>query len=170
LNDSLLHQFRTVCDKVADYPGMSRAAAAGGWQPIEDAANAQLARINRTAREAIGSDGRYQTASFSRQAADQRWFLVVSRWEGEAGVWGNGCRIYDFAADRPIDRGPLEQWVGRPPTGNQSFGAVGSNLLWEPGWRNGMTVAVNHVPATSPFAARYGLTGNILVAQALGGR
>jgi hypothetical protein len=107
--------------------------------------------------------------SFRRTLAGKTLFLVISRWEGERGMWGNGCRVYDFTASAALDRDLLAQWMGRAPTGDKSFGQAGSNVLWEPGWRNGLTVSVNHVPVGSPFRERYGLSGNVLVAQALGG-
>jgi hypothetical protein len=165
----LLDAFRQVCEKVTDWNQLSTAASQSGWQVFDEAANPQLARINRIGREAVGTEGRMLGTSFRRTLAGRTVFLVVSRWEGARGIWGNGCRLYDFTAAAPVNRDLLVAWMGRAPTGNQSFGQAGSNLLWEPGWRDGLTVSVNHVPATSAFRERYGLSGNVLVAQALGG-
>ncbi|HEY0116893.1 MAG TPA: hypothetical protein VGB54_14355 [Allosphingosinicella sp.] len=166
---AVLDAFRAVCDKVTDWNQLTQAATAGGWTRVEESSNPQLARINQVARTAIGSDGRLIDSSFRRDVAGRSLHLVVSRWEGDGGKWGNGCRVYDLTAARPIAPLELVTWMGRVPTGNQTFGALGSNLTWEPGWREGLTVSVNHVPATSAFRERYGVSGNVLVAQALGG-
>lgn len=165
----LLDAFRGVCEAVDDYPRMRAAAAAAGWEPVEDGASPLLARINQVARQAAGDQGRIQDASYRRVFPQHSTLhLVVSRWEGVDRAWGNGCRVYDFEASRPIDPAGLTAWMGRAPTGRQDLGPLGSNLLWEPGWREGMSVSVNHVPPTSVFRERYGLSGNVLVAQAFG--
>jgi hypothetical protein len=41
--------------------------------------------------------------------------------------------------------------------------------LWEPGWRDGVGVEISHVPKDHPVGKTYGVGGNILVAQAIGG-
>ena len=167
---AVLDAFRTVCEKVGDYEQMRSGALAAGWQPVDASSNAQLAQIERVGREAVGDEGRMRGAFFSQQVRGRTVYLAVSRWEGaKADMAGNGCRLYDFTAVAPIDPALLQSWMGREPTGNQLFGAAGSNRSWEPGWRDGMTVSVNHVPASSPFRQRYGLCGNVFVAQALGG-
>jgi hypothetical protein len=165
----LLDAFRSVCDMVTDWEQLRQAAAAGGWSAVEESSHPQLARINQVARGSAGNEGRLQLQSFARTDRPAPYYLVLSRFENQQGRWGNSCRIYDLAAARPLDPSYLAVWMGRPPTGRQSFSGFGSNLLWEPGWREGLTVSVNHVPATSAFRERYGLSGNVLVAQALGG-
>ena len=70
----------------------------------------------------------------------------------------------------PLDGKLLEAWMGKPPTGVEVPAPGLSKRLWEPaGWRDGITLEVNHVPQNHPFGKTYGLSGNILVAQAIGG-
>jgi hypothetical protein len=96
-------------------------------------------------------------------------FLIASRYEDKTGFWGNGCRVYDFAATGPVDGAALEAWMGKPPTGVEDLGTGLGRRLWEPAWRDGLTVEISHVPQGHPLGAMYGVEGNILIAQAVGG-
>lgn len=165
---AVLDAFRQACEAVTDWERLRAGAPGLGWEAVAENADSQLQRVVQVGREAVGTEGRYTAQNFRRTVAGRTLYLAISRWEGE-GMWGNGCRLYDFAAAAPIDPALLASWMGREPTGRQELGpTVGGNLLWEPGWRDGLTVSVNHVPATSLFRERYGLSGNVFVAQALG--
>ena len=59
--------------------------------------------------------------------------------------------------------------MGKPPTAVEEPAPGLSKRLWEPGWRDGITLEINHVPQNHPVGKTYGLSGNILVAQAIGG-
>jgi hypothetical protein len=162
----MLEAFRTVCDKVDSLDGMKAAALASGWEEISDDAEPRLGRLIRLGKEATKDDGTSSGVNFRRRTL----MLVASRYEDKSGVWGNGCRLYDFDATAAIAPELLSKWMGREPTGVQELGpTVGLKRLWEPGWRKGMTVEVNHVPPQSKLKDIFGLSGNVLVATALGG-
>ncbi|HEX8584537.1 MAG TPA: hypothetical protein VF680_09015 [Allosphingosinicella sp.] len=166
----MLEAFRTVCDKVDSLDGMKAAALASGWEEISDDAEPRLGRLIRLGKEATKDDGTSSGVNFRRPMNGRTLMLVASRFEDKSGVWGNGCRLYDFDATAAIDPELLSKWMGRDPTGVQELGpTVGLKRLWEPGWRNGMTVEVNHVPPQSKLKDIFGLSGNVLVATALGG-
>jgi hypothetical protein len=166
----MLDAFRTVCDKVESLEGMKAAAAASGWEGFPDSAEPRIERLNTLGREATGKDGTSSGANFRRKLGDRTLFLIVTRYEDKSGFWGNGCRLYHFEAAAGIPDAELENWMGRRPTGIVSPGLQhGRRLLWEPGWRDGFTVEINHVPQTSIYREQYGLSGNILVVQAIGG-
>jgi hypothetical protein len=164
----LLDAFKAACEQTDDLGALRRAATGGGWTPVEDSADPRLAKLIGAGREAVGEQGKLEGANFSRRIAGRAVYLVLSRYEHPTGYWGNGCRIYDFDAVKPLSSSDLAAWMSREPTGRESS-AVGSKLLWEPGWRKGITVGVTHVPATSPAVQALGLSGNILIAQAIGG-
>jgi hypothetical protein len=166
----MLDAFRTVCEKVDSLDGMKAAALASGWTEFAEREEPRIARLNKLGRDAIGNDGTSTGANFRRTLGDRTVFLLATRYEDKSGFWGNGCRLYHFEAQAGIPDGELEAWMARKPTGIVSPGAQhGRRLLWEPGWRDGLTVEINHVPQTSIFREQFGLSGNILVAQAIGG-
>jgi hypothetical protein len=166
---ALLDAFRAACARVDDLDHMIADARASGWQQVEESAHPQIERLNRFGRESVGAEGTGSGANFRRTLGGRELFLVVSRWVDGQGMWGNGCRLYHFDAAARIDPAALERWMGRPPTGTLDLPDAGIRLLWEPGWRDGVTLEINHVPGDSPLRERYGLSGNILVAQAIGG-
>ena len=166
----MLDAFRSVCDKVETLEGMKTAALASGWEEIPDSAEPRIERLNKLGRDAVDKDGTSSGANFRRTIGDRTLFLLLSRYEDKSGFWGNGCRLYDFEATAGVPDAELESWMARKPTGIVSPDPkVGRRLLWEPGWRSGLTVEVNHIPQTSIFREQYGLSGNILVVQAIGG-
>jgi len=166
----MLDAFRTVCDKVNSLNGMKTAALASGWEEISDDAEPRLGRLIRLGTEATEDDGTNKGFNFRRPMNGRTLMLVASRYEDKSGAWGNGCRLYDFEATAAIDPKLLTKWMGRAATGVQELGpTVGLKRSWEPGWRKGMTVEVNHVPPQSKLKEIFGLSGNVLVATALGG-
>ena len=166
----MLDAFRTVCDKVQSLDDMKAAALASGWTEFAESAEPRVERLNKLGRDAIGKGGTSSGANFRKALNGRTLFLLVTRYDDKSGFWGNGCRMYDFDAVSGIPDADVESWMGRKPTGVVSpAAAVGRKLLWEPGWRDGFTVEVNHVPQSSPLREKFGLSGNILVAQAIGG-
>jgi hypothetical protein len=101
--------------------------------------------------------------------AGREVFLIVSRHEDDSGIWGAGCRLYDFAATAPVDPALLEGWMGKPPTGVEAPAPGLSRRLWEPAWRDGITFEAAHVPQGHELGEAFGLSGNILLVQAIGG-
>ncbi|HWT12556.1 MAG TPA: hypothetical protein VN231_07370 [Allosphingosinicella sp.] len=166
----MLDAFRAACERADDLERMRSDALASGWEEIPASADPRVERLNRSGREMVGEEGgRITGANFRRTLGDRRLFLILSRWEGEDGIWGNGCRLYHFEAGEEIAPAALEAWIGRPPTGVQQLPGIGVKRLWEPGWRDGVSLEINHIPANSEIVERFGLSGNILVAQAIGG-
>lgn len=165
----MLAAFRAACDRVDALEAMKTDAAAAGWEAIAEDADPRVARLHRIGREGVGADGTVSGATFRRTVGERELFLIVSRYEDESGFWGNGCRVYDFAATAPVDPAALEAWMGRPPTGVEDLGTGLGRRLWEPGWRDGLTIEISHVPPGHPLGEKFGLEGNVLIAQAIGG-
>ena len=164
-----LDAFRAACDRVNDFDHMVADVRASGWEPVAEDAHPQLAELNRLGRESMGGEGTIRGSSYRRPVGGRTLYLIASRYEDRSGFWGNGCRLYDFDAPARIEPATLEQWMGRAPTGTQAVPDAGTKLLWEPAWRSGVTIEVNYVPAASQLRTLFGLSGNILVAQAIGG-
>ena len=164
----LLDAFRAACWRVDDLAGMRADAKAAGWEELAPGAEPRIDALEKLGKAAVG-DGRSSGESYRRTLGEAKLFLVVSRFEDGDGIWGNGCRIYHFEAAEALPLAALEAWMGRPPSGVQDYGTIGLKRLWEPGWREGVTLEIAHMPADSPLGQQYGLRGNILVAQAIGG-
>jgi hypothetical protein len=167
----MLDAFKAACSRTgSDLEPMKADTARAGWTPVADDSDPRLARILKLGRDSVGPEAKTAGASFSRVVGGRRIFLVHSRYEDESGYWGAGCRLFDFEAARPLDAKLLEAWMGKPPTGVQEPAPGVSKRLWEPsGWRDGITVEVNHVPQNHSLGQQFGLSGNVLVAQAIGG-
>jgi hypothetical protein len=165
----MLDAFKAACSRTGDLEKMKSDALAAGWEAVADEADPRIERLNRLGKEGVGADGTLAGASFRRTISGRQVFLIQSRYEDETGFWGVGCRGYDFEAAAPLDPALLEAWMGKPSTGVQDLGGGLGRRLWEPGWRDGVTIEVSHVPAGHPMGESFGLSGNILVAQAIGG-
>lgn len=166
----MLDAFKAACDRTGDdLQAMKADAAASGWLLMADGGDPRIDRLVKLGREAADSDGKTAGANFRRTLGGRTVFLIVSRYEDKSGFWGAGCRLYDFEATTPLDGPGLEAWMGKPPTGVEAPAPGLTKRLWEPGWREGVTLEVNHVPQNHPVGQQYGLSGNILVAQAIGG-
>jgi hypothetical protein len=167
----LLDAFKSACSQIGDdiEPVKSDAARAG-WAEMPEHGDSRVARLVKLGREATEKDGTATGATFRRKVGGRDVFLIVSRYQDKTGFWGSGCRLYHFEAAAPLDPKLLETWMGRPPTGVQEPAPGLSKRLWEPsGWREGITVEISHVPQKHPLGQQFGLSGNILTAQAIGG-
>ncbi|HEY0114030.1 MAG TPA: hypothetical protein VGB59_12905 [Allosphingosinicella sp.] len=165
----VLDSFKAACARPGNIEEMKADAVAAGWEPIADEAEPRVARLNELGRKSVEKDAKTAGANYRRSFGERVVFLILSRYEDKTGVWGAGCRLYDFEATVPLDSAMLEGWMGKPPTGVQNPLPGLSKHLWEPGWRDGITLEVNHVPQGHEVGKMFGLSGNILVAQALGG-
>ena len=168
---AMLDAFKGACSRIGDDLEPTKAdALSAGWTAMAEDGDPRVGRLVKMGREATEKDGTSTGATYRRAVNGQDIFLIVSRYQDKSGFWGAGCRLYHFEATAPLDGKFLESWMGRPPTGVQ-FPAPGlEKRLWEPsGWREGVTVEVNHVPQDHPVGKTYGLSGNVLVAQAIGG-
>ena len=167
----MLDAFKAACSRIGNDLEPAKAdAARSGWKAMAEDDDPRVARLARLGREATEKDGISTGATFRRKAGGRDIFLIVSRYQDKSGFWGSGCRLYDFEATGPLDGKLLESWMGKPATGVQVPAPGLSKRLWEPaGWSDGITVEVSHLPQKHPLGQQYGLSGNILVAQAIGG-
>ena len=169
IDRELLDSFKAACARTGEIAAMKADALAAGWQEIAEDSDPRIARLNRTGREAVEEGGKLSGATFRRTVKGRELFLIQSLYEDKTGFWGAGCRTYDFAAAAPLDARLLESWMGKPPTAVQKPAPGLTKRLWEPGWKLGITVEASHIPQGHPLGAQFGLQGNILVAQAIGG-
>ena len=166
----VLDAFKAACSRTGnDIEAMKSDAAGAGWTAMADDGDPRIARLVKLGREAADADGKVAGASFRRSLGGRDLFLIVSRYEDKSGFWGAGCRLYDFEAAAPLDGPGLEAWMGKPPTAVETPAPGLAKRLWEPGWRDVITLEISHVPQDHPVGQQYGLSGNILVAQAIGG-
>lgn len=167
----VLDAFKIACSRVGnDIEPVKADAGRSGWTIMAADGDPRVARLVRLGRDAAEKEGSTTGATFRREVGRHDIFLIVSRYQDKSGFWGSGCRLYDFEAAAPLDSKLLETWMGKPPTGVQEPAPGLSKRLWEPsGWREGITVEVSHVPQGHPLGRQYGLSGNILTAQAIGG-
>ena len=166
----MLDAFKGACSRTGNDVGAMKADAAGsGWTEMAEDSEPRVARLVKLGRESTEKDGTSTGATYRRRLGGRDIFLIVSRYQDKGGFWGTGCRLYDFEATRPLDARLLDKWMGKPPTAVQEPAPGLSKRLWEPGWRDGITLEINHVPQDHPVGKTYGLSGNILVAQAIGG-
>lgn len=169
---ALFAGFKQVCGQVRDLGKMERAARKAKWQPVGEDAHPQLVQLVRKGREAALKDEPGSTVSgaqFSRQLGGRTLWLVTSRFQDKEGYWGNGCRIYDFDAAAPLPLETLVALMGKPNTGSVALPDGNTKHLWEPGWKSGHTVEVVYISGTDPVAQKFGLKGQALMAQAIGG-
>ena len=165
----MLDAFKSACARTGDVEAMKADAAASGWTAMAEDSEPRVGRLLKLGRDSVDAGGKVFGATFRRRTGGREIFLIVSRYEDKDGIWGVGCRLYDFDADAPLDGKLLQAWMGRPPTAVQVPVPGLEKTLWEPGWRNGITVEISYVPKDNPVGKTYGLSGNVLVAQAIGG-
>jgi hypothetical protein len=166
----LLDAFKAACSRTGnDVAAMKADAAGSGWSEMAEDAEPRIARLVKLGRDSADPGGKSSGATYRRTLAGRNLFLILSRYEDKSGFWGTGCRLYDFDAATPLEGTALEAWIGKPPTHVEVPLPGLSKRLWEPGWRDGITLEINHVPQDHPVGQQYGLSGNILVAQAIGG-
>lgn len=169
---ALFAGFKQVCSQVRDLRKMERAARKGKWQAVSEDANPQLAQLVRGGREAAlqGEPGATVSgAQFTRTLGGRTLWLVTSRYQDKDGYWGNGCRIYDFAAVAPLPLDTLIALMGKPNTGSVPLPDGNVKHLWEPGWKSGHSVEVSYLSGTDPVSQKFGLKGQVIMAQAIGG-
>jgi hypothetical protein len=167
----MLDAFKGACARIGNDIEPTKADAARvGWAAMPDDGDPRVARLVKLGREATEKDGTSTGATYRRTAGGRDIFLIVSRYQDKAGFWGSGCRLYHFEATAPFEARLLEAWMAKPPTGVQEPLPGLVKRLWEPaGWGDGITVEVSHVPQKHPLGQQFGLSGNILTAQAIGG-
>lgn len=165
--EAVLEAFGRVCRDVADYPATLRSARALGWKGVAASEEPHLQKLVSLGMGGEASEGRKQTASFRRAVEGRTLYLALSRYADAKG-WGNGCRVYDFAARQPLPQPVVEKWMKRPADFRQAQEGVLVKLSWEPGWDGTSAVESAYVPPGSALTGRTGLAGNVLVAQAAG--
>jgi hypothetical protein len=164
--DAVFAAFSAVCHDINDFGTATKEAKAKGW--VEVPANDEP-HLDKLVGIGLSQapDGRKISTSFRRTVKGRTLYLNLARYE-DAKIWGNGCRIYDFAASSEISQSTLEKLMKRPSTFRQAQEGLLTKLSWDPGWPNGITVEAAHVPPGSALTDRTGLIGTVLVAQATG--
>jgi hypothetical protein len=165
----LLDAFKSACERTGDMAAMKADALAAGWEAIPQDKDPRIANLLARGRAAIGEEAKVVAATFRRTEGGREIFLIQSRFDDDEGYWGVGCRSYDFAATAPLPSALLEAWMGMPPTGVEEPAPGLVKRLWEPAWRDGVTLEVSHVAPGNVFGQSFGLQGNIITAQAIGG-
>ena len=166
----MLDAFKAACARTGtDIEAVKADAARSGWAQMPDDGDRRVARLVKLGRDAADADAKLDGANYRRRLGGRDLFLIVSRFEDRTGCWGAGCRLYDFDAAVPLDGARLEAWMGKPPTAVQTPAPGLSKRLWEPGWRDGIMLEISHVAQGNPLGQQFGLSGNILTAQAIGG-
>ena len=163
----LLDAFRTSCSRVGNVDEMRADALARGWIAIEEDEDPRLARLLSEGRSALPEGARGAAAAFRAPGTAPGLFLTQTRVESGAG-WRNVCRLYQFDARAPVDSNIVEHWMTRAATRVEEAGGFGIRRIWDPGWRDGMTVEVIHIPDSEASRA-LGFSGNVFVARAVGG-
>lgn len=169
---ALFAGFRQVCSQVRDLGKMERAARKSKWQAVAEDAHPNLAMLVRGGREAAMAgepEAKVSGAQFTRTLAGRTLWLVTSRYQDKDGYWGNGCRIYDFDAAAPLPLDLLVALMGKANTGSVPLPDGNVKHLWEPGWKSGHSVEVSYLTGTDPVSQKFGLKGQVLTAQAIGG-
>lgn len=169
---ALLAAFRKVCANVRSMGKMANAARRAQWTAVPPAAHPALERLVVGGREAAlqgEPDAKLGGSQFRQTVGNRTAWLVLSRYEDKDGMWGNGCRVYDFDARGPIAPEVLVQFMGKPQTGIVPLPDGNAKYLWEPGWKSGHSVEAIYVTGTDPVSSKFGLKGLVLTAQAIGG-
>ena len=170
---ALFAAFKGVCARVRSLPAMASAARRQGWQAVSPEAHPGLDLLVNGGRAEVLArepDARLAGAQFRRKVGQRQLWLALSRYQDAEGAWSNGCRMYDFDAAAPIAPAALEALMGRPSTGTQPLPGGQTKYLWEPGWKSGHGVEVSFIAGQDdPLVRKFGLKGQILTAQAIGG-
>src|SRR5688572_18017923 len=95
----MLDAFKAACSRTGnDIEPMKADAAGSGWAAMAEEAEPRIARLVKMGRDATEAEGTATGATFRRDLAGRKIFLIISRYEDKGGFWGSGCRLYDFDA------------------------------------------------------------------------
>lgn len=157
---AMLDAFQAACARIGNVEQALADARDSGWEPAdrEDTRIAGLISLGRNVRYLV------PPVFFRREIAGRELFLAISDSEGMGAFRSKDCRLFHFEALAPIDAGLIERWAGRPLPAQDSP-ELGFRSIWEPEWRDGISLAITFVSASSPMRGRQGLSGNVLVAQ-----
>lgn len=163
---AVLGLFAKTCRGIDNYAATAKAARETGWESVPATAEPHLSKLVEIGMTAV-PDGRKSGANFRRTIEGRTLYLVLSRYE-DSKIWGNGCRLYDFAAPAELPEPALEAWMKRPSTFRQAQPGVLIKSTWQPGWTPEITIEAAYVPKGSGVTERTGLAGAMLVAQTTG--
>lgn len=169
---ALFAAFKGVCIKVRSMDAMARAARRGKWHAVEPDAHPNLKLLVEQGRKAGLKEepsATFTGAQFHKTVAGRELWMVQSRYRDSEGYWSNGCRIYHFDAPAALPGEALAVLMGKPWTGTLPLPDDQVKYLWEPGWKSGHSVEVSFITGTDPVSQKFGLKGQVLMAQAIGG-
>lgn len=169
---ALFASFKSVCSKVRKMDAMAAAAHHDGWQQVAPGAHPNLQLLVEKGKRAglrDEPDASYSGTQFHKIVGSRELWMVQSRYRDSEGYWSNGCRIYHFEARAPLLGDELAVLMGKPCTGTQPLPEDQVKYVWEPGWHSGHSVEVSYIAGNDPVSQRFGLKGQVLMAQAIGG-
>jgi hypothetical protein len=169
---AVLKAFKAACFVVPDFDRIGAAAEKAGWVWVPAASQPNLDMLitkGREATEALVPDAKIAGSQYRGSFGGRTVYLIVSRYQDKDGAWSNGCRVYDFDATAPMPLATLIKWMKRPNTGTLPLPGGITKYRWEPGWKPGRTVESSFVPGDDPISQQFGLKGQVLTAQAIGG-
>ncbi|MEO9636317.1 MAG: hypothetical protein ABJF89_04010 [Parasphingorhabdus sp.] len=170
---NVLEAFDAACRNIASIEAVETDLAEQKWAleiPATDSPLDRLLAVGRAGAAKIldepgdkMSDARVYTKTVSGERLD----IIVSRVESN-GTFVNGCRLYDVAETRSIDRAAAEQWIGREADKTIDREEI-SIANWTPGYADGHdSFEIFYVPEGSPLIKLTQFNGIALKADFVG--
>ena len=151
----MVEAFKAACAaKSGDYEGGQAEATRLGWRPAEKTDTPDLARVIALAERALGPDLQGQMKIYAKDEGGKRYHLVLTL-VSMRGTVASGCYLYDFQARQPLDRTPLDAWLGAPTSSAAEKEMVAAQWDQVASMPKVMGVNVLFVPADSPYAQSF---------------
>lgn len=174
---AVLAAFATACSGAEDTAVNLASAAAAGWEqlpadaqtPVSQLVRAGMAALAAEAAADPGEDAPVPIAGgeFRKQVAGRTLYVAISGVKlGTSTV--RGCRLFDFAAPRPLSLAEVHDWAARPPNHMQELPGGTQKIVYNPGLKPGhMSMEIFFVPPGAQPVPGFELSGLSLVASAL---
>lgn len=161
--EAVLAAFATACSTAEDFAVARAGLLAGGWTLVpEDDSNpmGKLMKFGRTMAAAMENNKELPDGgSFSKQVEGRTLYVALSGVETR-GIISQACRLYDFAATKPLSAETLKDWAVREPgeTKEPAEGIIENT--WTPGLKPGhMEMKILYIPQDSKIGTSLGVTG-----------
>lgn len=160
----VLDAFRAACSRLDSGDAARAQVRASGWAEVADPSATPVANLIAFGREEgekmVGAAGGklLPMGVFERHVAGERLYIVVSGVSIGADSL-IGCRLYDAAEPRRIDRAMVTGWLGREPS-NAVERPEFAKYSFEPGLSpDHRDFEVYFLPEGSPLAATLKISG-----------